>query len=132
MTPPEGAEVNVIVGGTIYPSPAFETVMIPTAPVVAIPTPIDTLPPFPSTGVIEMLGATVYPKPGSVILISCKDLEPCELSVVIATAVALLPVPFGLDIRTVGSAVNPVPSLKMFILCYKVFKDILRCLVFSL
>ena len=37
-------------------------------------------------------------------------------TVVIATAVALLPVPLGLDIRTVGSAVNPVPSLNILIL----------------
>ena len=63
-----------------------------------------------------MLGEVVYPKPGSVILNSCNDLDPCEFAVVIATAVALLPVPLGLDIRTVGSAINPVPSLNISIL----------------
>ena len=63
-----------------------------------------------------MLGAVVYPKPGSVILNSCNDLEPCAFAVVIATAVALLPVPFGLDMRTEGSAVNHVPSFNMLIL----------------
>jgi len=62
--------------------------------------------------VTVILGAVVYPKPGSVILNSCNDLEPCAFAVVIATAVALLPVPLGLDIRTEGSAINPDPSLK--------------------
>ena len=89
---------------------------MPTAPVVAIPTLNDIPPPRPFTGLTVILGVVVYPKPGSVILNSCNDLDPCEFAVVIATAVALLPVPFGLDMRTVGSAINPVPSFNISIL----------------
>ena len=65
VLPERGAE-NVIVGGLSaeYAAPPLETVMIPTPPVVAIPTVTATPVPPPPWNTTE--GGTVYPAPGLV------------------------------------------------------------------
>ena len=62
--PPNPGELNVIVGGVIYPEPPLVIVIIPTIPfpIVAV-----AVAPFPPPSKKRSEGATVYPYPGFVI-----------------------------------------------------------------
>ena len=78
----------VTVGGVEYPLPPLETVIIPTAPVVAKPT--VAIAPDPPPPTKTTVGGTVYPAPGLIInTLSIDDaVANPVLDVMIATAVA--------------------------------------------